>query len=269
MRGIAFGQFLVYPFAGGFVRSAGDAHCQRADHRAGGVERTHRGLEACFLASLASGEQVILRNAAVLEDQFRRLRSAQAHLFLDTSHDQPWRSLRHDEWANTLAPQALINGGKGDDQIGPCSIGDVVLMPVNHPFVAIEYGSGGHACYIGADAGFGQSQRAPVQLSIHVGAEEACLLLRRALRKNRRRGQPGTRNGVESAASPQAISSWESMERTLSCFSSSSCPCMRACAAAPPQKRFCIFQKNDSGIFSVRSHSSEMGRISSTATWWA
>src|SRR5260370_27542028 len=67
-------------------------------------------------------------------------------------------------------------------------------MTFNHPLVTAQHSGCRHTRHVGTNPWLRQRQRAPVQLSIHIRAKEAHLLFGRTLRKDRRSGQPWSRN---------------------------------------------------------------------------
>src|SRR5438874_2367162 len=82
-------------------------------------------------------KQVRGGHAAALEDQLRRLGSAQAHLPLDLPHPESRRSLLHHEGAVRFAAAASIGGGKDDHPLRARSIGDEALGSIQHPVTSV------------------------------------------------------------------------------------------------------------------------------------
>src|ERR1700726_2394274 len=105
---------------------------------------------------------MIFGDAAILVDEFRRLRGTQAHFFFDAPDDKAGCAFGYDERADAFTAQVFVNGGEGDDNVGSRTVGDIVLVTIDNPLVAVEDGGGGHPGYVGANAGFGQGQRTPV-----------------------------------------------------------------------------------------------------------
>src|SRR5260370_37944514 len=105
-------QFFVYPLRGSLIGRSCNTNRQCPHHRARSIERSHRSLKTGLLTTLTSAKQVILRNAAILEDQFSSLRSPQTHLLFDAPNNQAGRPLGDDKRANALSTQAFIDHGK-------------------------------------------------------------------------------------------------------------------------------------------------------------
>ena len=92
---------------------AAETNRQHTHHGPRGIERSHRCLKARLLTTLASTEQIILRYAAILVDQFGSLRGPQAHLLLNAPDNETWCPLGDDKRANAFSAQVFINRGKG------------------------------------------------------------------------------------------------------------------------------------------------------------
>ena len=56
-----------------------------------------------------------------------------------------------------------------------------MLVAVQYPLIAVQHCCRGHTGHVGTDAWLGQRERAPMQLAVHVGGEEAHLLFGRSL----------------------------------------------------------------------------------------
>src|SRR5713226_959463 len=111
-------------------------------------------LNSSLLAAFTTTEHVILRYATILKDQFGSLGSTQAHLLFNAPGDQAGCPFRYDKWTNTFPTQALINRSEGHDQIGTCTISDVVFMAIDDPLVTIQDGGGRHTRHVGANPRF-------------------------------------------------------------------------------------------------------------------
>ena len=115
----------------------------------------------------ADTEQVVLRNTAVLENQFIGCGTADTHLlFLDTECESRC-SLFHDECGEALLLAAALvfhDIGVSDDDVDICflTIGDEALGAVEHPFLCffIKYCFGLCTLCIRTGARFGQRKRA-------------------------------------------------------------------------------------------------------------
>src|SRR5690242_20636763 len=107
-----------------------NADRQRADHRAGGVERAHRSFEARHRLESAPRKQVILGNAAIAEEELRGLRGAQAQLLFNAAYGKARRAFGDDKRANAGAAPLGVNGGEDHNQISPRAVGNKMLLAV-------------------------------------------------------------------------------------------------------------------------------------------
>src|SRR5439155_23808624 len=135
LDGLEFGDRLAERLALLRVRrrvleaGARDADSLRRDPDAPGVERLHRNLEA----GADGAEAIRVRDASVLEDQLRRVRSADAELVLLLGDDHP-RLLRvHEEAGDAVMPRARIRLREEQHDAGMRAGGDEVLGAVDVP----------------------------------------------------------------------------------------------------------------------------------------
>src|SRR6266542_5078489 len=112
---------------------ARDADGLRRDADATAVERGERDLEA--LTDLA--EKVRGGHAAVLEYELRGIGPADAELVLQLAHAEAGCALLDDERGNAPMAGVGIRLREHERNVSACAVGDEVLRPIQHPFVAV------------------------------------------------------------------------------------------------------------------------------------
>src|SRR5213078_944816 len=107
--------------------------------RVGGAAARLAGPGALQLALelVHAAEQVVERDAAVLEDHLGGVRGPDAELGLLLALLEARRSLRHDERRLTAVAECWIHSCDDDVDIGDSAVGDEDLRPVQDPLVAI------------------------------------------------------------------------------------------------------------------------------------
>ena len=151
------------------VGRAADADGHRRDERARVVEGLHGGHEALLRdVALLAAEEVLLRHAAVLEDELRGLARAEAHLVLDLADREPRRPLLHDERAVAGAPQRGIDRREDDVPRRARAVRDVALAPVEDPVLAVLAAARADAGDVAPGARLGERVGAPAELLAHV-----------------------------------------------------------------------------------------------------
>jgi hypothetical protein len=107
-----------------------------------------------------AAEQVFGGDAAVLEQDLRRIRSVLAELFLDAGDDVARRVCGHDEGRDALLAGARIGDGEDHGDLRVLARGDELLDAIEHPAVAIAHGLGPDRRGVGADMRLGQAEAA-------------------------------------------------------------------------------------------------------------
>ena len=173
-------------------------------HRAGHVERRHRRLEpAPRLVERLAAEQVVVRDADVIEREARRLVAARAHLVLDLEDLEAGRAALDDERAVPVAAEGRVDRRPHDDPLGARRVRAEHLLPGEHPLVALLAGAGLDPGDVAAGARLGHRHRPPAGLRV-VGEhlQEALALLGRRRRAQRRAAEAGAGQRQGDAAVP-------------------------------------------------------------------
>ena len=78
-------------------------------------------------------QQIFFGHTAVIQDDRRRRRSADAHLLFFRARLEAWKSALHDERAELFA----INLGKDNDDVGKAAVGDPHFLAIQYPLLAV------------------------------------------------------------------------------------------------------------------------------------
>ena len=108
---------------------------------------------------LVAAEQVIARDAAVLEHVGRGVVGADAELLLLVRDDEAGRALLDQERLDAGAPGRRVDRRPHHHALGAAAGGDEDLLAVEHPVVAVERRGGAHQRRIGAAARLGDRHR--------------------------------------------------------------------------------------------------------------
>ncbi len=138
-------------------RAFRQAQAARADDGAAGVEREHRVVEAL---ALGAADEVLARDAAVLEDDVGRRDAADAHLAVLSRDAEAGRVRGDDEAADALRARRAVGAREGDDVVGDGAAGDVHLLAVEDVVIAIADGPRLQVRGVGAMVGLGEAERA-------------------------------------------------------------------------------------------------------------
>ena len=129
-------------------RTLRDAHAHRRERQSFDLEIAHHvGQSSAHLA-----EQVLARNAALVEDQLRHGRAAHAELVDVVRGREPRAAAIDDEGRDSA-----IDLGVHEEAIAFATIGDVGLGAVQDPVFAFEMRGGRHREDVGAGVGLGHS----------------------------------------------------------------------------------------------------------------
>jgi len=141
---------------GRLQRGPGNADSLRGHADAAAVQNLHGDSETfAFLA-----QHVFRRNHAVFVDDFRGLRTADAHLVLFLAHGAAGESLVHDKGRDALESLGGIGHDPGDIGFGDAAVGDENLAAVQDKVVALAHGRGFLGGRVRARAGLGQGEAA-------------------------------------------------------------------------------------------------------------
>ena len=127
--------------------------------RAGVVERLHDAGEAALGFDLRAPEQVLARDAAVVEDEVGGVGGADAELVLEPVELQPGVVALDHERLDRGAALAAVERGPHHDQLGAVARGDEDLLAVEHVLARLLVQRGGGADRGGVRAGLGLGDR--------------------------------------------------------------------------------------------------------------
>ena len=202
------GELLAYEVDGG----AADADCTGRDGRAGRVESRHDALEAFGgLLHLRIAEEIVERDAAILEHDHRRVGGADAHLLLDLGDRHSGRPAFDDERLDPGAAGGTVEGRPDDDEtIGLLSrhqaAGHKDLGAVDDPVVPVTTRRRGDRGRVGTATRFGDRHGAPFWLAIAEAPQDALLLFGGARGGYRGATESGVGNGeVQSGIAPRQL----------------------------------------------------------------
>src|SRR5581483_2271301 len=116
---------------------------------ASAVERRQRDLEAVADAA----DEVRGGHAAVLEDELRRVGTADAELRLELPHAEPGRAALDDERGDPLVTQARLGLREHDRDAGLRAVRDEVLRAVQDPVIAVAPRARAHRRGVAAGGG--------------------------------------------------------------------------------------------------------------------
>ena len=140
-----------------FINSPlGNANSQRGNHGARQVQRLHGVDEALpFLAN-----EMICRNVDVLEDDFRRIGQADAHLIFFFADGNARAVAFDDEGRNTFNAFRLVGDGKYCIDRSDTAISDEAFRAVQYVFIPLFDSDCRPSCRIGTGIGFSQAESA-------------------------------------------------------------------------------------------------------------
>ena len=127
------------------------------------------GPAAASLQLLLAAEQVLDRDAAVLEDHLGGVRGADAELRLLLALAQAGGALADDEGGLAAGAEGRVDGGDDDVDVGDAAVGDEDLGPVEDPLVAVALRGRLQALDVGAGLRLGD--RVGAELDLVAGAE--------------------------------------------------------------------------------------------------
>ncbi len=111
------------------------AQAEGRNRDAAAIQRAHSIDEAVALFA----QQVLRRNLAVFEDQFRGVAGAQAELVFFLAGAESFGALFHHECRQSVGVRGLVGHGDHHRHVGVVSVGDEGLGAVEHPLVASAY----------------------------------------------------------------------------------------------------------------------------------
>ena len=139
------------------------------------------------LLHLLAAEQVVARDAAVLEAERRRVGGADAELLLEADERHARRARRHDERLDAAAAGALVDGGPHHDEAArhlrtrPSPAVQKILVPFSTHSSPSSCGRRLDRGGVAAGVRLGDRHRAPDRVAVALeGRQEAQLLLVRA-----------------------------------------------------------------------------------------
>src|SRR5262245_30958376 len=97
-----------------------------------------------FKAVTHLAQQLIRRNAAVLEDELASIGSAQTKLAMHVAGGKPRGATLYEKGPNTTMPLTLISLCEDDRQASHSPIGNPNFMPIKPPMIALGHSSRFH-----------------------------------------------------------------------------------------------------------------------------
>ena len=137
-------------------RAARHADALRGDADAPALQAAERDLVALALVA----DQVLGRDAAVLEVDLRRVAAVLAQLVFQPRHHVAGRVGRHQEGAHALLAGTLVGHGDDDGHLAVLAAGDELLDAIEHIAVTLAHGGGAQAGGVGAHVRLGQAEGA-------------------------------------------------------------------------------------------------------------
>src|SRR5437870_5758273 len=160
---------------GMFVRRARDSDRPRCNERPGRLQRLHRAVER---GALVGPEQVVFRNAAIVEDDLRGVARADAHLVLNLADLQAWGVVFHDKRSNPEVRAAPVERREDDVDVRDPAIRDEALDAVQDPLVAFLLRRRRDVGDVGAGVGF-RDRKSTRLNSSHVAISYAVFCLKK------------------------------------------------------------------------------------------
>ena len=142
LHGLVFidGLAETFPFARVaqrcLIRGARHAHGLRGDADASPFQAGQGDLVALSLFA----NQIFRRDAAVVEEDLRRVRRMLAHLLFQSRHDVARRVRRHPEGADAALAGRLVGDGHDDGDVRILAAGNELFRAVDHVVIAIARG---------------------------------------------------------------------------------------------------------------------------------
>src|SRR3989344_358458 len=136
-------------------RAARHAHALRGNADAPAFERAQGDLVALALGA----DEVLGRDAAVVEVDLRRVAAVLAQLVFQPRHHIAGVVGGHEEGAHALLARALVGHGDDDGHMAVLATGDELLDAVDHIFVALLDGGGAQCGGVGTHMRLGQAKR--------------------------------------------------------------------------------------------------------------
>ncbi len=159
-----------------FKRAARHAHALRGDADAPAFERAQGDLVALAFAA----DQVLGRDAAVVEIDLRGVAGMLAQLVFQPRHHITGRAGGHDEGARAFFAGAFVGHGDDDRRMSIFAAGDELLDAVEHVLIALLHRRGAQRRGTAARCGSGQAEDAQ-HLALRERREPLLFLLRIAV----------------------------------------------------------------------------------------
>ena len=163
-----------------FQRSTGDTDGHTRNQRTSVVEGRHCAGEGLLNINVRGTQQVLLRNADVVQAEHCGIRGTNTQLFLQALHGEARGALLHQEGLDGSAALGLVQGRPHNDGVGALTSGDEDLLTVDDVLITIELGSGGNCGGVRTEGRLGNCHGSPgltesLQLLISSNSCDSCV----------------------------------------------------------------------------------------------